>query len=347
MRILWRILFLFFFVFNITLKSAGKGEAVSAVGIVSSLYISVISPDSGEIWKSGSVHEIKWYAPSKYFANVKIEYTTDRGNTWLTIAESVPSADTVYSWFVPYTPSYDCLVSIYETPYLYGHYGAYGYSYDTFMIWSPLADTSSTIQVIAPNGGEIWNAGTTQKIKWEIPPNNIDSLKIEYTTDNGATWTTESSSFRAADSSYDWFVPNKPSKFCLIRLSDAADSSNRDISNTLFSIDSLVTGIKDVFTSNPGEYQILDAYPNPFNPSTTIQYYLPEDANVKLFIYNELGELIRKLVDGNNSRGSHFVRWNGKNNSGAEVSSGIYFYRFEARGINGQKISSKKMFLLK
>lgn len=311
---------LFFLILNLSITFAGKGEAVSDVGIVSSLYISVISPDSNVAWKSGSIHDIKWQAPSKYFDNVKIEYTTDYGYSWITIADSVTSVDTVFSWFVPFTPSYYCVVSIYETPFIYGQYGASGFSPGIFTIWSPLADTGSTIQITAPNGGEVWNAGTTQQIKWELNSANIDSLKIEYSTDSGDSWEIISNAFASTDSLYEWVVPNKPSEFSLVRLSDAADSSNRDICNNLFTIDSLVTEVADNLVSNPKEYQILNAYPNPFNPSTTIQYYLPEGANVKLYIYDGLGRIVRKLVDENKPRGSYKVNWNGENSYGATLS---------------------------
>jgi len=86
---------------------------------------------------------------------------------------------------------------------------------------------------------------------------------------------------------------------------------------------------------------------NFFNPSTTIQYYIPERANVRLSVYNTLGQLIKILVDEEQEKGIHIIKWDGRNQFGNVVSTGIYFYRFEAKGKEGSKIISKKMILLK
>ena len=112
-------------------------------------------------------------------------------------------------------------------------------------------------------------------------------------------------------------------------------------------IDSLTTDVEDYNAVTPKKYKLDNAYPNPFNPSTTIQYYIPEAAHVRLSIYNALGQLIKTLVDEEKEKGIHIIKWDGRNQFGNVVSSGIYFYRFEAKGKEGGKIISKKMILLK
>jgi len=102
--------------------------------------------------------------------------------------------------------------------------------------------------------------------------------------------------------------------------------------------DLLTTSVNDNSTSMPMLYNLSQNYPNPFNPSTTIDYSLAKDSHVKLMIYNTLGEIVARVVDGIQSRGSYYVRWNAKNQP-----SGIYIYRFETRGIT----AAKKMFLQK
>jgi hypothetical protein len=87
---------------------------------------------------------------------------------------------------------------------------------------------------------------------------------------------------------------------------------------------------------------LFDNYPNPFNPSTTMRYALPERAEVKLTIYNVLGQEIRTLVNEVQPAGIHSVRWNGRDNRNNPVSSGIYIYRLQA----GEQVQSKKLILL-
>jgi len=84
-------------------------------------------------------------------------------------------------------------------------------------------------------------------------------------------------------------------------------------------------------------------YPNPFNPSTTIAYELPEDGLVQLSIYNLKGQLVRKLLDKPQSIGAHSVIWDGKDATGTTCSSGMYFYRVS---YNGKSIT-KKMLMMK
>ena len=85
-------------------------------------------------------------------------------------------------------------------------------------------------------------------------------------------------------------------------------------------------------------------YPNPFNPSTTIGYQIPEDnTRVQIVIYNMTGQIVKTLVDQNQNAGVYKIVWNGTNNSGMRVSSGVYFYRFAA----GKFVQVKKLLLLK
>jgi flagellar hook assembly protein FlgD len=83
--------------------------------------------------------------------------------------------------------------------------------------------------------------------------------------------------------------------------------------------------------------------PNPFNPSTTIRFTVPEKGRVALNVYDANGRLVRSLVDDVRDAGSHDVTWDGRDNSGASVGSGVYFYRLTA----GKFRESKKMVLLK
>ncbi|MCI0513611.1 T9SS type A sorting domain-containing protein, partial [candidate division KSB1 bacterium] len=73
--------------------------------------------------------------------------------------------------------------------------------------------------------------------------------------------------------------------------------------------------------------ELKNNYPNPFNPVTRLQYQLEQAGQVKLVVYNALGHEIKTLVNENQAQGSHAVVWDGTNNRGAFVSSGVYFVR--------------------
>ena len=91
-------------------------------------------------------------------------------------------------------------------------------------------------------------------------------------------------------------------------------------------------------------FSLYANYPNPFNPTTTISYALPVRGKVKLAIYNLLGQQIRTLVNAEQPAGVHQVQWDGRNDAGKQVSSGIYFYQLKA---GNSFLETKKMVLLR
>jgi flagellar hook capping protein FlgD len=85
-------------------------------------------------------------------------------------------------------------------------------------------------------------------------------------------------------------------------------------------------------------------FPNPFNPTTTIMFSIPEESKIGLFIYNIKGQRVKTILNDEFERGIHDVVWDSEDNSGKLVSSGVYFYKFE---VNGEAKALKKMLLLK
>jgi hypothetical protein len=100
----------------------------------------------------------------------------------------------------------------------------------------------------------------------------------------------------------------------------------------------------------PTTFAVSRNYPNPFNPTTTIDYQLPQAVDVKLEIYNVLGQKVRTLVSGSMQPGRYQAVWDARNDAGALVGSGIYIYRFQASAPSGEAGDYKqvqKMILLK
>ncbi|MCC7261317.1 MAG: T9SS type A sorting domain-containing protein [Candidatus Latescibacteria bacterium] len=95
--------------------------------------------------------------------------------------------------------------------------------------------------------------------------------------------------------------------------------------------------------TRPEIFGLADNYPNPFNPETTLKYQLPEAADVKLEVYNVVGQVVRTLVADHQNAGRYVVQWDATNDNGQPLSSGIYFYHIQA----GEFQKTKKMLLLK
>ncbi len=93
----------------------------------------------------------------------------------------------------------------------------------------------------------------------------------------------------------------------------------------------------------PTTFAVDQNYPNPFNPTTEIRYALPEKSDVQIVVYNTLGQKVRSLLSAKQEAGFHTVTWNGANDFGQQVASGIYLYRVTA----GRNSAIKKMILLK
>lgn len=109
-----------------------------------------------------------------------------------------------------------------------------------------------------------------------------------------------------------------------------------------------VVAVNEPDPNAPVTFALQQNYPNPFNPTTTISYTLPKDADVSLAVFNVLGQRIAQLANGVQEAGNHDIQWNGKTVNGY-AASGVYFYRIEAKPVDGSKLlaSEKKMMLLK
>ncbi len=113
-----------------------------------------------------------------------------------------------------------------------------------------------------------------------------------------------------------------------------------------FEFTGMATGVvaHDMAFITPDDYVLKPNYPNPFNPSTTIEYALPIRKQISVKIYNIMGQLVRTLVDNQlQTAGTHKVMWDGKNENGVSVSSGSYIYTLEF----GNFRKSNQMTLIK
>jgi len=124
-----------------------------------------------------------------------------------------------------------------------------------------------------------------------------------------------------------------------------------NVENFYIYVESIMTSMTDDETvsisddngSLPKQFALYPAYPNPFNPTTTLGYELPEDAMVNIAIYDMMGRMVKTLVNSNQSAGYKSIKWNATNDIHEPVSAGLYLYTIDA-GVFRQ---TRKMVLLK
>lgn len=201
-----------------------SGNEVFSIIPDSGPIVTVIFPNGGEKLTVGTIQSITW-SDTGISGNVNLEYSTNEGQTWQVIQSSVVNNGR-YNWTIPNTPSNKCLVRVGELD---------GDPVDSsnvvFSILSP-----DNITVTVPVGGEAWEAGTTHAITWAGGGGITDDVKIDYSTNNGSTWSNVIP-LTDNDGLFNWQVPNTPSTNCRIRISSSdPDTGQADISDGIFSI---------------------------------------------------------------------------------------------------------------
>jgi hypothetical protein len=196
--------------------------------------------------------------------------------------------------------------------------------YDLAII--PVELSSFTANVTENNVYLNWTTATeinNQGFDIERSPNNVTFEKIGFVPGFGTT--TEPKSYSYTDQS----VSNGKYYYRLKQIDYDGSFTYSEVVETEVAL--------------PLQFSLEQNYPNPFNPSTSIRFSLPVDANVMIAVYNLVGEKVDEIAGGNLTAGSHSVTFDASN-----LTSGIYFYRLDAAGINGKTFSSvKKMTLLK
>ncbi len=192
------------------------------------------------------------------------------------------------------------------------------------------------IRVTSPNGGEYWFMGDTKEITWLS--NNVDSVKIELSIDNGLLRTTIAES-TLSDGLYEWLVQAPHTSWdCRIHITDLADSTIADSSDETFVIDIFPSVDDSVDSAIPNKFYLSQNFPNPFNPGTVIQYTVGNRQYASLKVYDVLGNEVAVLVDEVKEAGTYEVEFDATG-----LPSGVYFYRLTA----GSFSSTKKLILLR
>jgi hypothetical protein len=176
-------------------------------------------------------------------------------------------------------------------------------------------------------------------------PEFDDSVMIEYSADAGKSWSTVIAS-TTNDGEYLWSpIPNTASDSCLIRITSKTENPISVLSDGYFTIKAETTGVREERKPEnlPEKFVLHQNYPNPFNPSTKIEFSLSERARVRLEIYDITGRRVKRLLDEELSSGHWSIVWDGEDDRGTKVASGVYFYRL----IASQFTQTRKMVIIK
>ncbi len=275
-------------------------------------------------WVNGSTSGIVGYQVVYSYSDVFFPaatttlYSTD---TWVNASNLVQGA--TYFWKV-------------RAHFGGGSYGAFS-AVDTFTV-NPGSFNPVTPIVGGPNNVMI--STTSPVLSWVLPvapPAGI-TYELEVADNQEFTNAMIFQNLTAARQSLQGLAPNK-SYFWRVRSKMQTEGNSYSFYSTMgrFRTADGATDIKES-VELPKEFNISQNYPNPFNPSTMIRFAVPADMNVKLDVYNTLGEKVAELVNGPMTAGTYEVPFNA-----ATLPSGIYFYRIEA----GSNVAIRKMILMK
>lgn len=195
--------------------------------------VSLSSPNGGESWATGSQQTIAWGtvsagADSTTLIDIHIDRNTGNDGYTELIVDSISIKDypTGYPWTVAGAASTKCRIRI------IGYDVATNQASDTsdadFTIVGP------SIEVVSPNGGEEWQVQTSHNITWSSV-NFTDSVKLEYSTNEGSNWMVIVDS-TSNDGSFWWNIPDTPSTQCRVKISDSKDGNPSDMSDANFTI---------------------------------------------------------------------------------------------------------------
>lgn len=197
----------------------------------------ILTPNGGENLFSTSNYNITWNVIGTNI--VDLDYSTDGGANWLSIVQNLPASPGTYNWVVPSANSSNAKVRLKNA--INGN--VLDQSNNVFNIIQP----TPTLYLSSPFGYENWAAGSTQSIQWLYT--YISSVKIEYSTNGGSSFTLISANIAASDLSYNWVVPAGVSANCIIRITDNNSSTSSQNQNPFSIVNPSVT----VQTPNGGE----------------------------------------------------------------------------------------------
>jgi subtilisin family serine protease len=296
--------------------------------------VTVVQPNGGEVLNAGSAYTITWNAADNIgVTSTDIDYTYDGGTNWYDVAGLSGNPGT-YNWTVPNTPSTQCLVKV--TCFDAATNSGFDVSDNFFTIEAapaPYVWVKNIDLSLASKGP--FTSAVAEVLVWDQDDNPVFKAQV---LSHWAGLTTDTDAFSTKRSGIGSCESDKlknPVGWWYYYVDDVVLSGyvfRSDIGETSDAI--YAGGSAKMVASIPDQVSLSQNYPNPFNPETFVSFGLPERAQVSLFIYNMLGEKIKTLVSGEMDAGTYSIHWNGEDEAGNSVASGIYFYRLTTKSFD-------------
>ncbi|MBK9332241.1 MAG: T9SS type A sorting domain-containing protein [Ignavibacteria bacterium] len=304
-------------------------------------------PNGKEIFRTLVNTKIFW--GTSITGNVNLEYTTDNGSNWVTIANNVSAQLREYNWTIPYigyTNQAKVRVVNSANPQEADTSDAVFtiiLAYNTFNSLNP--PSLSRIETNANNSNSVrfdWNkTGTHPSLKYKFKIRRIGAGAVDYIfdSDNLGTDTVLNLRNSQLDSLAALLILTGDSVKCswkgwAYNGFDSAQSAN----SMLLTLRRVTVGINQISSLVPDKFDLGNNYPNPFNPVTKIKFDVANTQQVKISVYDNLGKRISELVNDKLQPGVYETNF-----SGADLSSGVYFYRMETDNF----VMTKRMLLIK
>jgi hypothetical protein len=309
-------------------SDADSSDAVFTIADNTPPEVTVVRPNGAEVFYVAQDDTIRWVATDQFGVDsVSLYYSTDGGATFPHTVATGEANDSAFVWNVANTPSAVCIVKVvaYDT----SENSAEDVSDAVFSI---VLETPPAVTVVWPNGAETLYVAEQDTIRWEATDDlGVDSVSIYYSTDGGATFPYTIATGESNDSVYVWDVPSTPSAACIVKVVayDTWMNTSEDVSDAVFTIQTAV-GVEPA----PGTivFGLSQNYPNPFNPFTRMEFRLAARSHVLLRVYDVSGKPVRTLVDEMRGVGAHSAVWDGNDDGGRPVASGVYVTRLVAEG---------------
>lgn len=187
----------------------------------------------------------------------------------------------------------------------------------------------------APANFAMVEEGGMVKLSWSEPTNEEPSFYSVYRSNTSGVY---GEPVETTSSTQIELEADANAKYYVVTATDYAENESDP------SIELVATSLATLNgAAVPTEYALSQNFPNPFNPTTMIQYQLPEAGKVSLRIINSLGQEVRTLVDADMDAGYHTISWDGRDTAGNMVSNGIYMYQIKS----GSFVATKKMVFMK
>ena len=174
--------------------------------------------------------------------------------------------------------------------------------------------------------------------QYSFPDPSRDEDKVYMVNRSTKGWDIQNDVFPDSTTLLDVAISSTDSLFCIFL-------KNGDI--YLAGNDRVTDVRRTTVEAIPEGFSLRQNYPNPFNPTTEIRFSLPKTANVKLTVFNVLGKEVKTLFQGRKQAGAFVMAWDGTNNLGVKLSSGIYIYRLEADANGERFVQTRRMLMLK